>query len=211
MSSVMQGRPEFQKSFHPDQQHSLLSAVPYDKRTKAKHKPHERRPRLDLTETPASSTKNRRSLAPETTTSASLPGQRDGDRTYPSYSCDDGSVYSKNAPQTISEYQKLCRSQSAPQKPRRPYLRNHETSSAAGSSWPGQCPAGGRGVASQSHVTTVTASTSPSLRGACSLTHSQPCDVTQKHKKVDKHHPVYGPVINEERQKRAESYLHQRW
>ena len=205
MSSVMQGRHESQKSFHPDQQHSLLSAVPYDKRTKAKHKPHERRPRLDLTETPASSTENRHSLAPETTTSESLPGQWGGDRTYPSYSCNDGSIYSKNAPQTISEYQKLCRSQSTPQKPLQPYLRNRETSSAAGSSWSGQ------GVASQSCVTTVTASTSLSLRGACSLTDSKPCDVTQKHKKVDKHRPVYGPIINEERQKRAESYLHQRW
>jgi len=207
----MQGRRESQKSFHPDQQHSLLSAVPYDKRTKAKHKPHERRPRLDLTETPASSTENRHSLAPETTTSESLPGQWGGDRTYPSYSCNDGSIYSKNAPQTISEYQKLCRSQSTPQKPLQPYLRNRETSSAAGSSWPGQCLASGRGVASQSRVTTVTASTSLSLRGACSLTDSKRCDVTQKHKKVDKHRPVYGPIINEERQKRAESYLHQRW
>ena len=209
LSSMMQDRSLWQKTLQSDQQHSLLSAVPYDRRSKVKHKPHERRPILDLTAQASSSSVNRLSAAPEATTTQSLPGQRGSGRTtsFAPYSCEDSSVSSKPAPQTISEYKKLCRAQSAPPKPLRPYTRNHGpgTSFVAERVSPAQH---GNSREPQSHVTV--AASSPSPLGIYSSANLKSGDVTGKHKKVNSRLPVYGPTINEERQKRAEAYLHQR-
>ena len=201
LSSMMQGRPESQKTL--DSQHPLLSSVPYDKRSKTKHKPHERRPILDLTDASPSPD------APEATDSQSLPGQRYNDRTttYAPFSCDGP----KTAPQTISEYQKLCRFQSAPQKPLRPYVRNHDL--GAGSfAVPVSCThqlLSGRSSELRSHQSSAMASSSSV--GACHLVNTQSGDVTRKRNKADGRRPMYGPTVNEEKQKRTESYLHQRW
>ena len=52
---------------------------------------------------------------------------------------------------------------------------------------------------------------SPSYVGASNLVNTQSGDVARKLNKADSRLPMYGPTVNEEKQKRTESYLHQRW